>query len=468
MAHGATYDVLIIGGGASGLAAAFAAAQSGAHVAVLEHDVACGLPILATGNGRCNLSNENLDPRHYSHPSIAAAVMGLQPENTLDAFFQSIGIYTTAIDGRIYPYSKRAESVRDALLNACQRLHVTLIPCASITDAFFNVPAALWKIAYTVPAQPLGVRRQDDFKKYLRAMRKTYKVATQQGQSLTANSVVLATGGKTAHTTCELFHLPFKPLKPVLCPIACHPGPTWGSPRTLPALDGLRVDAKITLLSRNGSPSWGETGEILFRSWGISGMVSFNLSRRIKPGDTFELNLFPSFKNEELMTHLQMRDKIWASPVSLQANAACSEQTWDLPLTSLATEQAPWFDGLIAPALGGELWPSLSQNPTPRHVACILQHLNFIVDGLSDTATAQVTRGGIPWSAVTQQSLALTPKHASQLFACGEVLDMDADCGGFNLAWAWLSGMRAGKAAAYAALGLSTTLNPINETSMHD
>ena len=113
-----TYDVIVIGGGASGLAAAIASARAGAKTAILELDVACGLPILATGNGRCNLSNIRLRPARYRHPVIARAVMGERAEEALGAWFASLGIWTTNEGGRLYPSSKRAESVRDALLHA--------------------------------------------------------------------------------------------------------------------------------------------------------------------------------------------------------------------------------------------------------------------------------------------------------------------------------------------------------------
>ena len=88
------YDVIVIGGGASGLAAALSAARAGARTAVVERDVACGLPILSTGNGRCNLSNTLLHPGHYRHPEVARTVMGATPEEDLAAWFHSIGLAT--------------------------------------------------------------------------------------------------------------------------------------------------------------------------------------------------------------------------------------------------------------------------------------------------------------------------------------------------------------------------------------
>ncbi|MDY3220314.1 MAG: FAD-dependent oxidoreductase, partial [Collinsella sp.] len=99
----AFYDVLVIGGGASGLAAAITAARAGKSVCIVERDVACGLKLLATGNGRCNLSNESIDPQRYNHPAFVESVMGPQPEQELMGFFSSLGIMTTSEEGRLYP-----------------------------------------------------------------------------------------------------------------------------------------------------------------------------------------------------------------------------------------------------------------------------------------------------------------------------------------------------------------------------
>lgn len=132
----ASYDVLVIGGGASGLAAAITAARTGKSVCIVERDVACGLKLLATGNGRCNLSNESIDFQRYNRPAFVESVMGRQPEQELGSFFSSLGIMTTSEEGRLYPRSLRAESVRDALLNACNHLGITLICGANVASAF--------------------------------------------------------------------------------------------------------------------------------------------------------------------------------------------------------------------------------------------------------------------------------------------------------------------------------------------
>lgn len=151
----AFYDVLVIGGGASGLAAAINRTcwQS---VCIVERDVACGLKLLATGNGRCNLSNESIDPQRYNHPAFVESVMGPQPEQKLMGFFSSLGIMTTSEEGRLYPRSLRAESVRDALLNVCDRLGITLICGANVASA--HKASEGWTLQIDRPARALKAK----------------------------------------------------------------------------------------------------------------------------------------------------------------------------------------------------------------------------------------------------------------------------------------------------------------------
>lgn len=152
----ASYDVLVIGGGASGLAAAITAARAGKSVCIVERDVACGLKLLATGNGRCNLSNESIDFQRYNHPAFVESVMGPRPEQELGSFFSSLGIMTTSEEGRLYPRSLRAESVRDALLNACNHLGITLICGANVASAF-KAPEG-WVLQIDRPARALKAK----------------------------------------------------------------------------------------------------------------------------------------------------------------------------------------------------------------------------------------------------------------------------------------------------------------------
>ena len=280
----AFYDVLVIGGGASGLAAAITAARAGKSVCIVERDVACGLKLLATGNGRCNLSNESIDPQRYNHPTFVESVMGPQPEQKLMGFFSSLGIMTTSEEGRLYPRSLRAESVRDALLNVCDRLGITLICGANVASA--HKASEGWTLQIDRPARALKAKKHDDRKSELRSLRKALADVPRKNEALQAHAVIIATGGNPTGIA-DTFRLPLTSLRPILCPVSAT---VVGDRAALKTLDGLRVRARLTL-ARNHNELWHEDGEVLFRTFGISGVAVFNLSRRIQHGDTILLDV---------------------------------------------------------------------------------------------------------------------------------------------------------------------------------
>lgn len=419
-------DTVIIGGGASGLAAAITAARHGARVTVIERDVAAGLPILATGNGRCNISNVNLDPARYRYPDIARTVMGSQPEDYVRAFFDGLGLLMAEeAEGRLYPVTRRAESVRDVLLDSCTREGVALRCGAEVTAVRFDAATGSWKLTVSEPATPLHPKAGHDAKAALRNARKALAAALRKERILCAHRVIIACGG-ASQMVAKLFSLPHVPETPLLCPVAAS---IVGANRALEALDGLRVHAELAL-RRDSSTVWYEEGEILFRSYGISGIAAFNLSRRIKPGDSVLVDLFPQIDRDMLHELLTKRANL---------------------LGTFSTENPSWLDGLLAPALAKvvcKLYDTCHPGDhNVSHIVNICKHLKLAVTGTAEPQQAQVHRGGIPFDAVDLPSLTIRPDLAPALSVCGEACDMDADCGGYNLAWAWLSGIRAGQEA---------------------
>lgn len=415
----AFYDVLIIGGGASGLAAAITAARAGKSVCIIERDVACGLKLLATGNGRCNLSNESIDFQRYNHPAFVESVMGAQPEQELDSFFSSLGIMTTSEEGRLYPRSLRAESVRDALLNACNRLGITLICGANVTSAF-NSPKG-WALQIDRPARALKAKKRDDRKTEVRSLRKALADAPRKNETLQAKAVIIATGGSPSDIA-EIFDLPLTLQRPVLCPVSAS---VVGDQTALKTLDGLRVRARL-MLTRNQEELWCEDGEVLFRTFGISGVAAFNLSRRVQHGDTILLDFFPGLSKDELFDTLKQRLGL---------------------LGDFSPRDPRWLDGMLAPQLSHIACAAFERcHPGSHdviHLISILKHFKLFVEGTAEERSAQVMRGGVPIEDVSIPSLCVNTAASAPLSVCGEALDIDADCGGFNLAWAWTSGIRA-------------------------
>ncbi len=415
----ASYDVLVIGGGASGLAAAITAARAGKSVCIIERDVACGLKLLATGNGRCNLSNESIDFQRYNNPAFVESVMGPQPEKELGNFFSSLGIMTTSEEGRLYPRSLRAESARDALLNACDRLGIALICGANVASAS-KVPKG-WVLQIDRPARTLKAKKHDDRKTEVRSLRKALADAPRKNETLQAKAVIIATGGSPVDIA-RLFNLPLTGQRPVLCPVSVS---VVGDQTALKTLDGLRVRARL-MLTRNQEELWREDGEVLFRTFGISGVAAFNLSRRVQHDDTILLDFFPDLSKDELFDTLKQRLGL---------------------LGDFSPRDPRWLDGMLAPQLSHIACAAFERcHPGSHdvvHLVSILKHFKLLVEGTTEERSAQVTRGGVPIENVSAPSLCVSDAAGAPLYICGEALDIDADCGGFNLAWAWISGIRA-------------------------
>lgn len=386
-------DVCVVGGGAAGLVAAIVAAEAGASVVVLERDVACGRTILATGNGRCNFMHASLFSGsswgdefrwgRYNDPEFVASVCGNSFGRDVMLFFGACGMESVRYDigspGRMYPLSRQASSVREVLLARAARAGVILAPAREVTGLEPCPGGNGWRAIFGE------------------------KFGEGNARQLTASAVVLTTGGGS--TLATKLGLACSPFSPVLCSLACA-APTGVS---LAALDGRRSDASVRLL-RGGQEVWRNLGEVLFRSYGVSGVVIFEASRLAQPGDVIALDLTGGMPLEGLRE-----------------------------LVERAGSCAGFLDPAIANALPG----------TPLEVARMACDLRLVVSGPAEPERAQVTRGGLVTSAFDPATL--EARELPGLFAAGEALDVDGDCGGFNLAWAWKSGMVAGAAAARTA-----------------
>lgn len=391
-----TCDVVVVGGGAAGLVAAIVAAETGASVVVLERELECGKTILATGNGRCNFANIRLDPRRYNDPAFVQDVCGTRWLDDVLSFFRECGLRWSLEDDRLYPISRQATSVRNVLLARARRADVVLAPAREV------VQVAQCAVTYRLDTghdEPLA--------------------------TLHASSVILATGGGLS-AAIEGLGLRALATTPVLCPLACEPSP-------LSALDGRRalVQAQLTK-AESFFPSWRERGEVLFRPYGISGILTFDLSRRTEQGDLVELDLVPDVNRSELQ---QLIDPF-----------------------AHGDFEPGCIDGIVDPAIAAVLeglaherwhieWAERDQPASDSDALIkLLKALPLIVSGPTETEHAQVTRGGLATDQFDPATLA--SHELPWLHACGEALDIDADCGGFNLAWAWKSGMVAGATAA--------------------
>lgn len=369
--------VAVIGGGAGGLCAAIAAAEAGAAVIIYERQNRVGKKLLKTGNGRCNMSNENLSPADYNHPDFVSAQLAACDTAALRAFFRSLGLWSVADgEGRVYPRSDTAASVLDVLRLRCGALGV-------IEDCGREL----------ISLKKRGER---------------WRLRFREGEGAECDAVVVAAGGGV-DLLSPLGHSVI-PFSPVLCPLRTDAAPIRG-------LSGLRVKGVVRLF-RGTKLLCEEAGEVLFRDGGVSGIVILNMSRFAAPGCTLSIDLMPDMPETELAEALARRE---------------------LPREEL-------FTGIFHKRIGEALLRAVPDGDAKK-LSALIKDYRLCVTGVADAAAAQVTRGGA--SVEEFDSMTLQSRLYEGLYAVGETLDIDGRCGGYNLHWAFASGLAAGRSAAH-------------------
>ena len=397
-------NVLIIGGGASGMMAALTAAQNGHCVTLLERQARVGRKLLSTGNGRCNLTNLNVSPAHYHGEEVSFADYALQYADVASTLrrFADLGLLTVTEDsGRVYPYSNMAGSVLDVLRFALEQPHIDLHTGVTVTR--------------------------------LRKKGELFTAETEGGETFTARRVILAAGGAAGSKVGGVMdgYRLAKSLghhRTALYPslVQLKTDPTY--PRSL---KGVKADARIRIL-RGGEAVAENRGEILFTEYGVSGPAVFDISRRVSTGGDgliCELNFFPDWDERSVLHWLQQRRDAMAS-----------------------REASALLTGAIHTRLGQTVCKAAGfthqrvSSLTDDDLRCVAHHATCFTLPITGTCgfdQAQVTAGGLrtdEFDPTTMES-----RLVPGFYACGEVLDIDGDCGGYNLQWAWSSGLLAGE-----------------------
>lgn len=371
--------VAVIGGGAGGLCAAIAAGRAGADVVIFEQANRVGKKLLKTGNGRCNLSNMEVTPDDYNHPDFVEPTLREYFCEELLDFFGSLGLWTvTDEEGRVYPRSDTAASVLDVLRLECEEMEVGERCSMEITG---------------IAPQGHG-----------------FYLTARTGETFFVDRVIVATGGGTSLLR-PLGHK-MVPFSPILCPLKTDA-------ESIRGLTGLRCTCRAELI-RRGKSVYAEDGEILFRDFGVSGILALNLSRYALPGDTLSLDLLPELSFDDLKTRLQQQRM---------------RRGFDADL----------FTGIFHRRLG-EAIARRAKSDDPAELARIIKDYRLSVLGPGDTQHAQVTRGGADIAEFDPETM--ESRRVPGLYAVGEALDIDGACGGYNLHWAFASGLRAGRSAA--------------------
>ena len=402
------YDVIIIGAGASGLMAAAVAASKGARVALLEHKDDIGKKILATGNGRCNFTNTDMSVNKF-HGSKALIKNGLSQFNYSDTirFFKGLGIPAYDNAGYIYPNSRQAASVVAAFRMELMRLHVDVKTGINITD----------------------IKPADD--------RTGYCIQTDKG-SFKSKRLIIACGltaspklgsdGSLFRQIEALGHHIQKPL-PALCGFSCDG-------LNFKKITGVRCDATVASVI-DGQMTEQNTGELQLADYGISGIPVFQISslmsRALDKGQRVEviIDFLPAFSDDELNGYIKDRS------ITTTDNRSLNEMLNGLLNNKLLLELI--HKSGVSPDKKGRLLTDDDCKSLTRSI----KHTAVSVKKPRGAEFAQVCAGGIYTKEIDVRTL--ESKIHPGLYFCGELLDVDGICGGYNLQWAWTSGYIAGE-----------------------
>lgn len=399
------YDVIVVGGGASGIVAAIFAASSGHKVLVLEQKDKLCKKVYATGNGKCNFTNKDWNPSCFRglNPELAKPVLdAFSLTDTLD-FFHGIGVYPKEKNGYFYPSSEQAASVAECLCKKAECLGVTCI---------------------------VGCR----VKNVSKGTSGLFCADTEQGMYYGKN-MVLATGGKASpvhgsdgsgYPFAKGFgHSIINPL-PAIVQLKAEG-------KYFKTLSGVRTEGRITLYA--GNETYTEEGELLFAAYGISGIPVMQVSRYAsvalsqKKKVTAELDLFPLLSEEELKDEIAMRFRRERDMTAEEALGGLCNHKLNYVILMLCD---------IEPITS--VW-NLSKKDVDK-VAEKIKHFTIKITDTNGFEQAQACAGGVP---LTELKETMESKLVPGLYITGELADIDGTCGGYNLQWAWSSGVAAGR-----------------------
>jgi len=386
------------------MAAIAAAQERDNHILLLERQARVGRKLLSTGNGRCNLSNLHADRNRYHGADTAFVLPAMKKLGVLDTldFFRGLGLITVAEpDGKVYPLSNHANSVLDVLRFALDRDNIELRTGNRVSS--------------------------------LKRRGNRFLVGTD-GDDIHADYVIVACGGAAGsklggvmdgYRLLEMMGHSRTSLYPSLVQVKTDP--TY--PR---ALKGVKADAAVSVLADKCMLAT-TRGEVLFAEYGVSGPAIFEISRTVSTGgdglsirldllaDLFEDEIAALFAHRrETMPHLPANQLLTGALHNRLGQMVCK------------------YAGVYGDRTAGQLTADELDA-----VARAAKQFVLDVEGVAGFDSAQVTAGGMNTAEFDSETM--QSRLVPGLYACGEVLDIDGDCGGFNLQWAWASGYLAGR-----------------------
>ena len=391
-------DCLIIGGGAAGLSLGVMLKLKSADISVtvLERSDRVGKKLATTGNGRCNITNIDLSPeRYHGDREFATEILSNFGVEQQKEFFKQLGIlFTVGEEGKVYPKSLQATSVVDALRFKADELGVETVLNANATE----------------------IKRENDTFAVV-CGNKVYK----------SRSVVVAVGGQAGgklgsvdgYAMLKGFGHKIEKTFPSIVQLKTEPS-------VVRQLKGIKIDALVTARSSVGQRT--EFGEVLFCDYGLSGPPILQVSRLAQgDGMTVSLDLVPDMSETEIADELTTRANTFkARPLNELFTGFLHKRLGQVVLKCA---------GLDINSDCGQVSRQKAEN-----IAKLVKGFGFKVVGTTGFENAQVTAGG---AQAAQFFATCMSKKVKGLFAVGEVLDVDGDCGGFNLGFAWASAFAA-------------------------
>lgn len=437
-------DIIIIGAGAAGLMAAGAAARRGHRVTVLEHTAKPAQKILVTGKGRCNLTNACSEEEFLRHVRtndrfLYSSLAAFPPARAME-LFESLGVALKTERGRrVFPVSDKAEEIRQALLryaadaeilyDAAERLLLEPVdPVAPAEDA--APPAAAESAAGESGTQsaPKKQKHAPRSKKNKGPLYLCKGVVTASGRTLRADAVLVATGGLSypvTGSTGDGYKLAQQAGHTVVEPVPSLV--SLVSPdKDCKKMMGLSLKNVTLTLLQDEKPIFAEQGEMLFTHFGISGPLTLSASSHL--GDMKKHRYVAEIDLKPALTADQLYDRIGRDFALLANHAAQGALVKLLPASMQPVAVERW--GIDPATKANQITREQRQQ-----LVQLVKHWRVPISQRGDLAHAVITAGGVKVQEVDPRTMA--SKKAAGLYFAGEVLDVDAYTGGYNLQIAW-------------------------------
>ena len=395
------YDCLIIGGGAAGLAAAVSARKENSKIkiGIVEKNDRVAKKIHATGNGRCNYTNMDIKSEYFfGDRSFIDKVLSSFGTAEAIKFFYELGIMHRVEDGRVYPVSNQASAIADALRLYLMENNVDFIQGTFVSD--------------------ISVNKNGEF----------------CIGGIVAKKVIVATGGRaqpklgregSGDKLLEKMGHKLSPIKPALVSLKTDTDKIKG-------LKGVKAFARVTLWDKKSEVA-ADRGEVLFTDYGVSGIPVMQISRFAEKGMRILVDMLPDMTIDEVISEIYTR--IYKLPLREGGElfAGMVNKKIAIPMLKAA--------GVASSAVKAKDFT----DENIRKCAEFLKRLSLTVTGDNGFENAQVCAGGIELDGFDARTM--ESKYVPNLYAAGEILNVDAICGGYNLHWAWATGFLSGKNA---------------------